>query len=114
MPSGQETMILSFTGATVDEGNRYARDLKDFLVEIDSSIRVEQRRERADAQDFGATLALVLGTTAATALARGIAAWLQRNSGARITVKNASGELVAEGLDSKDVARVVQALSDTR
>jgi hypothetical protein len=111
MQSNEQTMILSFTGATTDEGNRYASDLKDFLADIGSGARIEKRRERDDTQDFGATLVLVLGTAAASTLARGIAAWLQRNSGARITVKNANGELTAEGLDSKDVARIVEALS---
>ena len=102
---------VSFAGATVDDGNRYASDLKMFLLDMDPSLRLEQRRERLDSQDFGSTLILVLGTTAVSALARGIAVWLQRNAGARITVRNATGELVAEGLDSKDVARIVEALS---
>jgi hypothetical protein len=102
-------VILSFPGTTIDEGNRYASDLMDFLA--DAGVHTERRRERDDAQDFGSTLVLVLGTTAASALARGLAVWLQRNSGARITVRKADGDLIAEGLDSKDVARVVQALS---
>jgi hypothetical protein len=107
----QKTVTLSFTGATADDANRYASDLKDFLADVAAGASIEKRRDRSDTQDFGTTLVLVLGTTAVSAVARGIAAWLQRNSGARITVKNAHGELVAEGLDSKDVARVVQALS---
>lgn len=114
MSNDQRTLVLSFTGATNDEGNRYASELKDSLADIGSGVRIERRRERSDAQDFGSTLVLVLGTTAVTALARGVAAWLQRTSGARITVRTPGGELIAEGLDSKDVARVVQALSDSR
>jgi hypothetical protein len=111
MSSDQRTAVLSFDGATQDEGNRYAADLKDFLADIDARVHVEHRRERTDSQDFGTTLVLVVGTAAVNTLARGIAAWPQRNSGARITVKHANGELVAKGLDSKDVARLVQALS---
>jgi hypothetical protein len=114
MSTDQNVAILSFEGVTQDEGNRYATDLREFLAAMDSRVQVEQRRERADSQDFGATLVLVLGTAAVNTLARGIAAWLQRNSGARITVKTATGELVAEGLDSKDVARLVGALSTHR
>jgi Effector Associated Constant Component 1 len=111
MSTVEETVTLSFTDATPDEGNRYAKDLRDFLVDADPHLRVAQRRERDDAQDFGATLVLVLGTTAVSTLAGGIAVWLRRNSGARITLKNAKGELLAEGLDSKDAARIVEALS---
>jgi hypothetical protein len=111
MSSNLEELTLSFAGATADEGNRYASDLEAFLRDVDPSVQLERRRERSDSQDFGSTLVLVLGTTAVSALARGLAVWLQRNAGARIAVKNANGELVAEGLDSKDVARIVQALS---
>jgi hypothetical protein len=111
--SNPQTVILSFTGSTSDKGNQYASDLKDFLTSADPAIQIAKRPDRSDTQDFGSTLVLVLGTTGATALAHGIATWLKRNSGARITVKNARGELVAEGLESKDVARIVQAISNT-
>ena len=113
MSNNEYMLTLSFANATPDEGTRYARDLKDFLTDLDPRVRAEQQSERPDAQDLGATVVLVLGTTAVSALARGIATWLQRNSGARITIKNSQGELVAEGMDSKDVARIVQALSGT-
>jgi hypothetical protein len=108
-----ETVILSFTGATPDEGNRYARDLNTFLHDVSSDIQAEQCRERDDSQDFGATIVLVLGTAAVSTLAQGIAAWLRRNAGVRLSVKKASGELIAEGLDSKDVAQIVKALSSS-
>jgi hypothetical protein len=111
MPSTSEELIISFSGATADEGNRYSRDLRSFLLDIDPSARLELRREQSDSQDFGSTLVLVLGTTAASALARGIAVWLQRNSGVRISLANAKGELVASGVDSKDVSRIIQAFT---
>jgi hypothetical protein len=110
MSKKQGEFVLSFAEASPDEGNRYANDLKSSLLDLDPALNLEFRRERLDSQDFGATLAVVIGTTAANTLARGLAAWLQRNAGARITIRNSTGELVAEGLDSKDVPRIVQAL----
>jgi len=57
-------------------------------------------------------LALVVGTAAATALAKGIAAWLARNSGARIEIRRKGKVvLVATHLDSKDVSRIAEAFS---
>jgi hypothetical protein len=111
MPDSGGALVLSFAGSAADEGNRFAAGLKEFLTDLDPDLRVERRREHPDTQDFGSTLVLVLGTTAVNALAHGIASWLRRNSGARITVRKSSGELVAEGLDSRDAARIVQALS---
>jgi len=111
MHGSGETLLLSFAGATADDRSRYAADLKEFLADLDPALQLERRRERPDAQDFGSTLVLVLGTTAVTALAHGVASWLRRNSGAKITVRKSTGELVAEGLDSRDAARIVEALS---
>jgi hypothetical protein len=110
MPS--EPLIFSFPDASAAEGNRLAANLADALRDVDPGITVDRRREQADTQDFGATLAVVLGTAAATALARGIASWLARNSGARIEIKR-NGEVIlsASHLDSKDVPRIAEAFS---
>jgi Effector Associated Constant Component 1 len=110
MPS--EPLIVSFPDASSAEGNRLAADLAEALRDIDPGIGVDRRRERADTQDFGASLAVVLGTAAATALAKGIASWLARNSGARIEIKR-NGEVLlsATHLDSKDVPRIAEAFS---
>lgn len=107
----RENLIIGFVGASADEGNRYAEDLKSALLDISADIQVGRRREHSDSQDFGATLTLILGTTAVNALAQGIATWLRRNAGARLNVTKSDGTLIAEGLDSKDVARIVEAFS---
>jgi hypothetical protein len=112
MPAAEQTVLLSFDGADLADGNRYANNLRGFLLDLGTDVRVEKHSEMPDSQDFGSTLVLVLGTTAISTLAHGIAVWLQRNAGARIKLRTAKGELVAEGLDSKDVPRIVEALSD--
>jgi hypothetical protein len=73
---------------------------------------VDRQRERADTQDFGASLGVILGTAAASAVAKGIAAWLAHNSGARIEIRRGN-EIVlkATHLDSKDVSRIAEAFS---
>ncbi len=105
-----EPFIITFPGASVAEANRYAADLGAALREIDREIAVEQRRDREDTQDFGATLAIILGTAAATAIAKGVAAWLARHSGAKIQI-SADGTVLASNLDSGDAARIAEAFS---
>jgi hypothetical protein len=102
---------ISFGDATLAEGNRFAGSFAETLRELDPTIQVERVRERADTQDFGASLAVILGTTAVTALAKGIASWLARNSGAKIEIRR-EGQLVmtASHLDSADVPKLAQAL----
>ena len=107
-----ETLVISFADASTAEGNRLASTLADTIRDIDPGIVVNRQRERSDTQDFGASLAVVVGTAAATALAKGIAAWLARNSGVRIEIRRKGKVvLVATHLDSKDVPRIAEALS---
>jgi hypothetical protein len=107
-----EPLIVTFPDASVAEGNRLAGTLADTLNDLDPSITVDRRRERAETQDFGATLAVVLGTAAATAMAKGIASWLAKNSGARIEIRRGDKVILsATHLDSKDVPRIAEAFS---
>jgi hypothetical protein len=107
-----DPLTITFSGTSTAEGNRLAGTLGDALRDLDPRIIVQRNRERPDAQDFGASLAVLLGTAAATAVAKGIAAWLARNSGAQIEIRrNGKIILLASGLDSKDVPRIAEALS---
>jgi Effector Associated Constant Component 1 len=107
-----ESVIVRFPNASSAEGNRFAGSLADALRDVDRGIVVDRQRERPDTQDFGASLAVVLGTAAATAVAKGIAGWMARNSGVQIEIRR-HGQIVmvASHLDSKDVPRIVEAIS---
>jgi len=107
-----ESFIVSFPDATSAEGNRFANTLADALRDADQNVVVDRQRERPDTQDFGASLAVILGTAAVTALAKGIAAWLARNSGARIEIRlKGKVVLTATHVDSKDLPRIAKAFS---
>jgi len=107
-----DSVTMGFPAVSVAEGNRLARSLAEALRDTSPDVVVEQQRLHADTQDFGASLAVMMGTAAATALARAVAAWLARNSGARIEIRRA-GEvvLVATHLESTDVRRIAEAFS---
>jgi hypothetical protein len=106
----EQTLVLRFPEAATDQATRYARSLAEALGDIaPSGTHVNVQRDNPEAMDFGATLVLVLGTTAVTALAQGIKTWLARNSGARIEVLK-DGKVIAEHLDSKDAAQIAKVL----
>lgn len=73
--------IINFPDASLAEANKYSSELAVFLRALDPNLSVEQCRDRSDTQDFGATIAVILGTASVTTLANGIATWLARNSG---------------------------------
>jgi hypothetical protein len=105
-------LVIGFPDSSTAEGNRLASTLADALRDVDPSIVVDRLRERSDTQDFGASLALIMGTAAATAVAKGIAAWIARNSGTKLEIRrNGKVVLLATHLDSRDVPRIAEALS---
>jgi len=107
---GTDLFTVRFPNVSAADANRYAVDLSETLRELERGIVVEQRRDRSETQDFGATLTIVLGTASVTAVANGIAAWLRRNSGARIEI-DSRGAVVARNLDSRDAAKIAAAFS---
>ena len=108
-------IAIRFPDSTPDDGNVFAEELRNALAEtLDSTDRIERRRSNPDAQDFGATLVLVLGTTAVTAVAEGIRTWLARNSGVAIEISVGDKTVKATNLDSKgieELAKVMTAIS---
>lgn len=64
-----------------------AGDLCDFLAIEAAGARVTRHREDPLAMDFGATLAIILGSSSVTALATGLAAWLRRRQDAHLQLR---------------------------
>ena len=102
----EETFEIRFVDCTPDEANTYAEELQQQLTEADSSVTLKRRKDSQSTQDFGATLVLILGTGAITAVAKGFSAWMIRNTGAKVIITK-DGEVVAENIDSRDAARIV-------
>jgi hypothetical protein len=103
------SITIAFPDTSTAEGNLCASSLIETLRDIDPNVQAETARLNPDAQDFGATIVLVLGTASVTAIANGIAAWIGRHNTKIIIRKN--GAVVATGLDSADAARIAEAIS---
>jgi len=106
--TAEHRLMLSFEGAQVAEANRFAAELAERLRDTDANIDVRQTRADAGAQDFGATLVLLLGTPAVVALAKGVSAWLSMRPNAKITLKGEDGTIIASGLTSADARALIE------
>lgn len=104
----ESPFIIEFPGVSTADANRYANDLAGVLSGVDEDLKIQKRRDRADTQDGGATLAIILGTASITALAKGFSAWLARHSGAKIQI-SIDGTVIASNLESGDAARIAEA-----
>jgi hypothetical protein len=106
---------ITFEGASPADANVHAADLEAFLRDEVRGGDLQMTRERSskDAQDFGATLVLVLGTAAVTAVGKGLQAWLAR-TGTTVTITDKDGTLVAQNVDSRNAASIVEAWAERR
>src|SRR5262245_23471480 len=105
-----QELTITFEGALPADAARLAQDLEQHLREACPSAQLALKKSREDSQDFGSTLVLLFGTPVAIALARAVTAFLQRNSGASITITS-SGTVVATNVDSRDAAKIAEAFA---
>jgi len=94
---------IQIQGVAASDADRYAGELESTLQAEAPGVKVERRSDETNTMDFGATLVLLLGTSSAIAVARGIRAWLMRRPNASLTI----GELTINS-DSKDLAAIVE------
>jgi len=105
-----DRIIITFPEVALDAGNVHAASLADQLRDVDRSIQVERVKQRPDTMDFGATLVLVLGTAAATEIAKGIAQWIARHK-TKVQLTTGAGTLTISDSDPESAAKIIQALS---
>lgn len=99
-----ESLYLRFD-TSLAEANKLAEDLQLYLSNT-QQITLSRIKDDENAQDFGATLVLVLGTPAIVAIAKGIQTWLSKRNNVTITIKTSKGEVVASGISGKDIPEV--------
>src|SRR6266699_1054204 len=80
----QQTYTITFDNVSEGDADRYAGELRNFLLDAAPDIEVERRREDPYTQDFGATLILILGTPAIVAAVNRIGDWLALRNKAEI------------------------------
>jgi hypothetical protein len=85
-------ILISFPDTDPATANELAGDLVESLVEDTPDLSVTRLREDPLSQDFGATLAIILGSTAVTALAKGVASWLARRHEAQLRLRRTMGD----------------------
>lgn len=102
---------IGFGDVSDARANVLASSLLEALRDIDPGVDAQQVRPREDSQDLGTAIALVLGTAAAQAVARGIGTWIARHSGVKVEfMHDGKTVLVATDVDSKDVSKILEAI----
>jgi small-conductance mechanosensitive channel len=102
--------IVEIHSASLRMAGALASSLEKQLKEQGFS-QVKKTKESPETMDLGTVLTAVVASGAATALANGIAAWLQKNLGASVTIKK-NGETVIKGTNASGIALILDKLKD--
>jgi hypothetical protein len=102
---------INFSGVDEATAGNYADELRDAIREEDPELQVDRRRGRDDRQDFGATLAVILGTEAVIILAQGISKWIASHQEVTLEVTRPDGQVVKvthlNGPDANTLAETI-------
>lgn len=97
------------------DANIYASDLANCLKDQNVSyeeLSAEPVRSNRQSQDFGTSLALILGTAATTAVAKGIQVWLKGHTGASMEIMTEQGHVILRNVESKSLAEIAKAFAE--
>ena len=115
MDGHQLGVRITFDELSRAEANRVVQDLRRALLDrAGDEVTASIEKPDPDSQDGGGTLIVLFGTSAVTAIAQGIRAYLARRADARdrITIKTADGtQVIATGEAARnlDAAALVRA-----
>lgn len=105
---------LSFDGVELGQSNRLAESLRQAVERDVDGCSARIARNAPGTMDFGSTLILVLGTSAVTVLAKGVADWLAARPEATLTITDHKrGKLVATGVRAKDIVQILAAWKES-
>lgn len=104
----EQSYIINFGSALPTDANRYAEELRNILLDEVEDIKVQRRRDNAQAQDFGTTLVLILGTPAVVTAATAIGNWLQHRSAAVLTLETLDRKIIVQNITGKDATKLAE------
>ena len=105
-----EKFIIKVQDVSVADSGVLLQDLREMILDSHPDVSAELKRDDPEAQDFGATLALLLGTPALIAVAKGIEAWLKLHHSSKLRIEK-DGRVVAENLTGAQVINLAKLLA---
>lgn len=103
--------LIKVTGESVADAEVLASDLHETLLDSHDAASVERRSAGKGHLDGGAILAIVLGSSATLAIAKGIQAFLSRNPRASLRFTRPDGTVVeVDNVAGRHVARLAETL----
>src|SRR5258708_4333786 len=97
-PMKQHSYTITFDQVSSADANRYAEELRQFLLNAATGLEVTPVRTDPRTQDLGTMLLAALGTSSITVFARALGDWLKLRHSVGITIKTDKGEIIGSNL----------------
>jgi hypothetical protein len=112
--SADQRVTMTFPSADPAEANELAEALSSALATDVPGTPVERVKADQGTQDFGATIIVIVGSAAATQLAKGVAAWLKARGDARLKLSKTGidGSEQSVEVDGQVSARAERAIKE--
>lgn len=103
--------LIQVTGESVADAEVLASDLHETILDSHHTASVQRRSNNKGHLDGGAILAVVFGSSATLAIAKGVQAFLSRNPRASLRFTKPDGTIVeVDNLAGRHVARLAETL----
>lgn len=109
-PEERVEIVIGFSELTDAQANVCAGELSRWLREEVDGVSIARARTSAATQDLGTVLTVIVSSAAAVQIARGVREWLRREAKDTLLDWSSAG-LVAKGLTSADMAKVIEHLA---
>ena len=107
--------LIRVSGESVADADVLTSDLHETLLDSDHTASVERQSGNKGHLDGGAILAIILGSSATLAIAKGIQAFLSRNPRASLRFTRPDGTVVeVDNVAGRHVARLAETLFGER
>jgi hypothetical protein len=93
---------LTVSAGTTAQSNVYVQELATKIRKATPSVSVSRHKIDGSTMDLGATLAVILSSGAALAVAKGIADWLRKRQTASVIITKSGHEIVK--VDAKNIS----------
>src|SRR3954468_24693159 len=98
----KQEYVIEFPSSDTAEATIFAQELREFVLDVQPEVSADTRRADPLSQDFGSTLIIVLAGPAVVAVAKAVGDWLRLRRQAKITIRTAAGEVIAENITSDE------------
>jgi hypothetical protein len=110
MDTSLNFLEIELVEASPADASQLASELREYLLDEEPDLDVEQARSDPASQDLGATLILLLAAPSITAVARGLARWVERRGQNCIEFSKGKTSLRMTNLSDKTAAQLGQEL----